>query len=129
MGQSKGVQRMCQRDGGNDAMSAWSVWSLAKSERSARKVHKWLEGRLERETAAVSFEPYPKTGGWMFTFRVPLAGETHGERVVELIAFGQRVGRGWILSGDVYGDLSGWSSEPIVSGIQAIEWQMAEGRE
>ena len=63
----------------------------------------------------------------MFTFRVPLTGETHSERVVELIALGQRVGGGWILSGDVYGDLSGWSNEPSVAGIQAIEWRLAAG--
>ena len=63
----------------------------------------------------------------MFTFRVSLTGETHGERVVELIALGQRVVYGWILSGDVYGDLRGWSNAPSVTGIQAIEWQLAEG--
>jgi len=107
-------------------MSVWSVWSPAKSERSARKVHKWLEERLGRETVATTFEPYPKIGGWMFTFHVPLTGEIHSERVVELIALGQRIGRGWILSGDVYGDLSGWSNQPSVAGIQAIEWRLAE---
>lgn len=107
-------------------MSVWSVWSPAKSERSARKVHERFEVRLGRKSVATTFEPYPKIGGWMFTCQVSLIGQTHGERVVEIIALGQRVGHGWILSGDVYGDLSGWSNEPSVTGAQAIEWQMVE---
>jgi hypothetical protein len=107
-------------------MSTWSVWSPAKVERSAWKVLEGLEERLGRETVAATFEPYPKIGGWMFSFHVSLKGETYGERVVEIIALGQRVGHGWILSGDVYGDLSGWSNQPSVAGIRAIEWRLSE---
>ena len=44
-------------------MSVWSVWTSAKSERSARKVLQRLEERLGRETVATTFEPYPKIGG------------------------------------------------------------------
>jgi hypothetical protein len=42
--------------------------------------------------------------------------------VVELIELGQRVGYGWILSGDILGDPSGWSNKPRVSGVKPIEW-------
>ncbi len=82
---------------------------------------------MGREPVGATFAPYPKTGGWIFTFRLALQGTIRSERVIELIALGQHVGYGWIRSGDVYGDLSGWSNEPSVADIQAIEWRLAAG--
>jgi hypothetical protein len=67
-------------------------------------------------------EPYPKIPGSLVVFCVVLESEAWNDCVVELIELGQRVGRGWILSGDILGDPSGWSNKPRVSGVKAIEW-------
>ncbi len=103
---------------------AWSVFSSAKSEQKARKVYNWFRERLGREVLDVSFAPYPKTGGWTFTGRTPLYGSTWNDQVVEAIGLGQCVGYGWRISGDVRDSPSGWSNEPSVSGVTAIEWQL-----
>ena len=102
----------------------WSVFSSAKSERAARKVYKWFQERLGCEVLDVSFAPYPKTGGWTFTGTTPLNGATWNDQVVEALGLGQCVGYMWTLTGNVRYRLSGWSNQPSVSGVTAIEWQL-----
>lgn len=103
-----------------------TVWANTNSENAARKVYGWLQHRLGRETEHLSFEPYWKIEGcWIIGFQIALSSTTWNDAVVEAIGLGQRIGRGWILSGDVYSQLDGWSNEPSVPGVRALHWQLA----
>ncbi len=105
-------------------IAEWRVWTDARTERAARKVATRLLERLSRQTTGLSFEPYPKTGGWTFRFRTPLVGTTWNDYVVDVIALGQRVGYGWSLSGTIYEDPSGWSNKAQVGGVTSVTWWM-----
>ena len=65
-----------------------------------------------------------KTGGWRFTFRTRLNEATRNDGVVVTIALGMRVGYSWVLSGDVYHGLEGWSNAARVAGITNLQWQI-----
>jgi hypothetical protein len=75
-----------------DLQAHWNVWSDAKSEKSVRHVAKWLVRELARPAEQLTFAPYPKTGGWTFSFQTQLLGASWNDQVVDLIALGQRVG-------------------------------------
>jgi uncharacterized protein YndB with AHSA1/START domain len=70
--------------------------------------------------------PIEKTGGWRFTFQTRLDEAMHNDGVVATIALGMRVGYSWILSGDVYQSLEGWSNAARVSGITNLQWQLID---
>jgi hypothetical protein len=102
--------------------SLWKIWVEAKSEGQARRVSERARRILGREAVDQRVEPYPKPPGLLVVFCVALESEAWNDCVVEPIELGQRLGRGWILSGDILGDPSGWSNNPRVSGVKAIEW-------
>ena len=102
----------------------WSVWTDATSEKSARNVAARLLRELARPAEQLAFAPYPKTGGWTFSFRTQVTGACWNDYVVDVIALGQRVGRAWILSGDVMHQLDGWSNESRISGVTSAQWQL-----
>jgi hypothetical protein len=104
--------------------SLWKIWAEAKSEDKALRASERVRRILGREAVDQSVEPYPKANGFLVTFWVELGGEAWNDGVVELIELGQRVGHAWILSGDILGDPSGWSNEPRVPGVKAIEWSL-----
>ena len=109
--------------------SLWKIWVEADSEDKARRISERVRRTLGREVVDQSVQPYAKTTGFLVAFWVELGSEAWNDGVVELIELGQKVGHGWILSGDILGDPSGWSNEPRVSGVKAIEWSlMAEPR-
>ena len=109
--------------------SLWKIWVEAKSEDKALRISERVRRALGGEVVGQSVEPDPKTTGFLVAFWVDLGSEAWNDGVVEVIELGQRVGHGWILSGDVLGDPSGWSNEPRVSGVKAVEWSlMAEPR-
>jgi hypothetical protein len=102
----------------------WNVWSDAKSEKNARHVAKWLISELARPVEQLTFGPYPKTGGWTFSFQMRLSGASWNDQIVDLIALGQRVAHGWILTGDISRDPQGWSNDARVTGVTSIQWQI-----
>lgn len=102
--------------------AVWTVWCDAKQEKSARKVAHRLLRKLDRDVQSLAFAPYPKTGGWTFTFSAPLMGTTWSEWVVDAVALGQRVGYQWTLYGSVLSDPSAWSARSRISGVTAAEW-------
>jgi hypothetical protein len=100
----------------------WSVWSDATSEVSARRVATRLLRQLGRPANQVTFSPYPKTSGWMFTFQTDLEGGTWNDHVVDVVELGQRVAHAWSLSGDVRRSPEGWSTKARIAGVTAIQW-------
>jgi hypothetical protein len=99
----------------------WRVWSDATSEKSARVVAIRFLRKLGRSADGLTFEAYPKTGGWTF-FDTRLEGATWNDEVVDVIALGQRVAYHWSLSGDVRQSVEGWSTSSRISGVTALEW-------
>jgi hypothetical protein len=102
--------------------SLWKVWTEARSEDKALRVFERVRRILGREALDRTVEPYPKITGFVVAFWVELESQAWNDSVVELIGLGQRVGHGWILSGDILVDPSGWSNEPSVSGARSIRW-------
>lgn len=102
----------------------WRVWSDARSEKSAHNVATRLLRQLGRPADQLTFAPYPKTGGWKFSFHTPLVGASWNDYVVDVIALGQRVAYAWELSGDVLEDPTGWSTKSRISGVTHIQWQL-----
>lgn len=106
--------------------SHWRVWLNTDSETKARTVLKWFFERLGREPADTTIEPYSKTGGFVAAFVLEMEAIAWNDQVVEVIALGERVGRGWILTGDVFRAPDGWSNEASVSGVTSIGWSLAK---
>jgi hypothetical protein len=104
--------------------SHWKTWLNTDKEQKARAIVKWLRERLGLDLEQLQIEPYPKTGGYVASFAIPLRSQTWNGDVVEVIALAQRIGRRWTLLGDVHNDLSGWSNECSVTGVVSIEWQL-----
>jgi hypothetical protein len=102
--------------------SLWKIWIEAKSEQKALRVSEQVRRILGRETEGQDIEPYPKISGFLVRFCVELGGEAWNNCVIEVIEMGQRVGHEWILSGDIGNDPSGWSNQPSIPGVKAIEW-------
>ena len=110
----------------HDAVHAlWTIFTNATTERATHKVSARVLKLLVRPVEHLQFARYPKTGGWTVSFHPPLSGATHNDAVVEVIALGQRVGYSWTLTGDVFGDLDGWSNKARVSGVTSLHWQLS----
>lgn len=102
----------------------WKTWSNARSEKAACKVANRLLLQLNWPFDRLSFEPYPKTGGWTFVFYTRLVGASWNDYVVNVIELGQRVAYSWTLYGSVSDDPSGWSTQARTAGVTSIEWQL-----
>ena len=72
----------------------------------------------------VSLAAYPK-GGFVASFRTVCQTDRWNDAVVEVIGLGQRVAFGWLLSGHVADDLSGWAQKARTSGITAVHWTLS----
>ena len=105
---------------------AWKAWTDAKSEKAARIVAARLFAALDHHIRNEAFAPYDKTGGWSFTFQTRLDGASRNDSVVAALTLGMRVAYSWILSGDVYHGLEGWSNAARVSGITNLQWQLVD---
>jgi hypothetical protein len=103
----------------------WSAWINAASEKAARKVFRWLQHQLGRSSSQLTMVKYVQADGcWVVTFHTSLSSQTWNDRVVEVIALGQQVSRGWTLTGEVHSHLEGWSNEPSIPGINSLRWTL-----
>jgi hypothetical protein len=96
----------------------------ARTEEKALKLCYRLLAQMRKDAPEKKVDPYPKTGGFVVSFATNLEQGRWSDAVVEAIALGQRVGYGWILSGSIEDDPSGWSNDAKVSGIVSIQWQL-----
>jgi hypothetical protein len=106
----------------------WNMWVEAKTKDKALKLCQSLLERMGKDATGKEAEPYPKTGGFVVSFATEIEDGQWNDVVVEAIALGQRVGSGWILSGDIYDDPSGWSNETKISGIRSLQWALKRGK-
>jgi hypothetical protein len=47
--------------------------------------------------------------------------------VTEVLALGQRVARGWVISGGAGEGADGWSNQVSLAGIKSIQWRVMHG--
>lgn len=99
----------------------WKFWSDASNESKAGKHLQQVKSRFEVETSNETLEPYHK-GGFVFSFETLSLANNWGSFVIETIAMGQKLGRGWTLNGNIYDDPDGWSNESNISGITSMQW-------
>lgn len=104
--------------------SFWKLCVSTATEEEALRVFEAVRGKLGGEVRNAHAEPYPKTSGFLIRFEIDLGDVAWNDGVVEVIAAAQRIGRAWVLAGDVREDPSGWSDEPSVPGVRVIEWSL-----
>ncbi len=113
--------------------STWKLHLDASTEESARKIINRCVKVLNRPPVESSFEKYYK-GGYMATLEI-----FHDEKytwpqvVVEVIEFGQRLGSGWSILGDIQNESNAVLSKNVgnhirISGLQWAEWQVINER-
>lgn len=93
----------------------------------AEAVLRRVTDALRVDAVDTTVEPYPK-GGHVARFGVTHGAGPWAERVVAVIALGERLGSGWRLSGSVWEDPSGWLARGDgrirVPGVAAAEWTL-----
>ena len=99
--------------------ASWRVFTNAHDKESARVLLKRTIKALGVEASEAETEPYYK-GGFLISFGTVPASSVWSEKVVELIALAEKVGRGWILSGSIIEALDLWSNESTIAGVQSI---------
>jgi hypothetical protein len=102
----------------------WKFWLTTKNRQKAVSVADKVFRQMEVTPVAVDIEPYEKTGDFVIRCELELECLSWDNCVVTTIGMGQRIAHQWILFGDVYRDLSGWSKNPSVIGVAAIEWML-----
>lgn len=72
---------------------------------------------------AYSIEPYQK-GGFVCSFRSETETEDWRQIPYYSLQQGQKLGRNWIISGDISSELVAWTNESAISGLESIEMQI-----
>jgi len=109
--------------------STWKLHLDSSSEESAKKIVNRCIGAFDHPPIESSIEKYSK-GGYMATLEFFHNDKySWSEVVVEVIEFGQRLGSGWSMFGNINNEsnavLSKNASNHIsISGLQWAEWQV-----
>lgn len=78
----------------------WSVHIRAHAEPNARRVLQRIHALLGHSGMELSFERYWKIPEqYVVRFSTPLAADTAGDAVLQLLLTAQRLGNGWCMSG------------------------------
>ena len=109
-----------------------SIWKLhldSSSEDSARKIVNRCIKAFERPPVESSIEKYSK-GGYMATLEFFHNDQySWSEVVVEVIEFGQKLGSGWCMLGNIRCESNAVLSKSVgnhigISGLQWAEWNV-----
>lgn len=111
------------------AVSHWKVWLDAHTHEAARRVTKRIAEKLGLELVDVSIEPYQKGGfvaAWTCLHDVP----DHNATIVAVIRHGEKLARGWSLSGSVCDELEGLVSKAghhhiTIPGVTMLTWRVS----
>ncbi|MEM6332421.1 MAG: hypothetical protein AAF823_03675 [Planctomycetota bacterium] len=104
--------------------SKWRLICNTKNETSTRKVVSWIAKEAGARLTNLEIATYHK-GGHTVSFAIDHSDMAWNDFVIEVIELGQRVAYGWLLTGSVNDDLDGSSSQPRVSGVEAIFWHLS----
>ncbi len=121
------VQQMITKKGMHMILlkSFWRVFTETKSEKSARTVLGRFERTISQEIVLYKISNYYK-GGHEITFELQHENNVRSEIIIEVISLGERVGRGWHLTGSIQNQPSGWTNSSTISGVTAINWDIIE---
>jgi hypothetical protein len=97
----------------------WKVFTDAGNEQGAARIFKRVLGILGGEISDSHLQPYPK-GGFVISFCSSTSATSWPEAVVEVLGSAQRVGHGWLLSGNIAEELDACCNKPRVAGITFI---------
>ncbi len=105
--------------------SRWKVWVDCGSGEKATKVVSKVCGLAFDAESTLMPRPCPK-GGFVAEWEREHQGRWN-DVVVEVIAIGQRMASGWVLTGDVHSDPEGLASKTAgvrfhVAGVTMITW-------
>ncbi|WP_290523234.1 hypothetical protein [Alcanivorax sp.] len=101
--------------------SHWKFWCDAKNEKNAGVVLSKLRNSFFLNVVDHTIDPYHK-GGYVISLVAAGRATTWNDHIVEVIAAGQTLGRGWTILGDINDQAEGWSNESNVSGITSVQW-------
>ncbi len=108
---------------GAGVKSIWNLWIESQSEERALELLERAAGRLEVEARAAHVVPYYR-GGFIGSFEVIHDVPNWDRLLTEVLALGQRVARGWVISGGAGEGADGWSGQVSVAGVKSIQWRL-----
>jgi hypothetical protein len=100
------------------------IWTDARKEAGAERVFQRAMEQIDRVPQNPRTEPYPKTGGYVYSCEIGMECTAWEGCVVEVIELGQRLCYAWTISGDVQQELRGWATQAQAIGIKAAEWTL-----
>jgi hypothetical protein len=106
--------------------SVWNLWIESESEGQALALLEKAIGRLEVNAVGPHVVPY-NHGGFIGSFEVVHDVPSWDLLVTEVLALGQRVARGWVISGGAGEGADGWSNQVSLAGIKSIQWRVVHG--
>ena len=107
----------------------WKLQLDCSNEVAAKKVVNQVIKQLGRPQFEADLESYSK-GGYIASFQLSLSPyQSYSEDVLEAIHLGQKLGGGWLVTGNVHEDISavlssGAGSSSVVAGLTWAEWQI-----
>lgn len=101
----------------------WWIYCDAKTEKNARVLLSRFIDQIRHDTQGSTVSSYHK-GGHVFAFETVLSSAGWSEAVVDTLELAQRVGRHWTLTGSIFEELAGESSESSVPGVTLANFDL-----
>ena len=96
----------------------WKIFIKTGDAGKANKVFKAFIDLLG-EDYHENIKPYHK-GGFTASFLTTIPNTKWEEVVFEALRLAQKVGRSWVITGDIETEFDAWSDKPKLSGIEGI---------
>lgn len=97
----------------------WKIFIKTGDAGKANRVFKAFTNLLNKDYDQKDIKPYHK-GGFTASFITTIPKTGWEEVVFEALRLAQKVGRSWIITGDIETELDVWSNNPKLSGIDGI---------
>jgi hypothetical protein len=101
--------------------SNWRIFTNAASGQSAKRIASKVANLFGLDADVFEIQPYHK-GGYTLEFCMDHGAENQSDTIVDVIEFGELIGRDWQLTGPIRYDPSGWSNSSTISGVTAMHW-------
>ena len=97
----------------------FKIFTDANTSDKAWKVLRKVITVSETDCSSEKVEPYHK-GGFVCSFTISNEALDWAQAIFHALAIAQKIGRGWMLSGDITEELDAWSNDSSVVGVQNI---------
>ena len=102
----------------------WKIFTDANTKNKANRVLSRFISELDINTNSSKVEPYHK-GGFICTFDSDITFPSWQDNIFLALQLAQKVGRGWILTGDINNEVDAWSNDSSISGVTNIQLQVS----